>query len=168
MFLCEGALERSEWVEEEAERGKEKKIFWRMLAVTWLGTGRRSSAPISTGCSESVSPGWEQCWALQTGASVEPAGLELQWHTPSCGRKGQVPAQTSVAFCFLCSLVCLALCVQWTSLTQVHQCAFLHLPLSSFCLCSAWICSVCPANSKTSPYLNLVLSVFGWYLNCGL
>lgn len=47
-------------------------------------------------------------------------------------------------------------------------CAFLHLHPSSFCLCSAWICSVCLANSQTLPYLNLVLSVFILYFSYGL
>lgn len=144
-----------------------------MLAVAqlvWV-QGGRSSVPSSRGWSKCcVSAGWKQCWALRSGASVEPAGLQLQWHTPSCGRKRQVPAQTSVASCFLCSLVCLAhSCVisEHPSL-RCTTCAFLHLPLSSCCLSSVWICSVCLANSKTSPYLNLVLSVFGLYFDCGL
>lgn len=96
----------------------------------------------------------------------KPAGLELQWHTPSCGRKGQIPAQTSAASCFLCSLVCLAYSVVFGEHPSLGctTCAF----LSSFCLCSAWICSVCLPNSKTSPCFNLFLSVFGLYLNSGL
>lgn len=143
-----------------------------MLAVTWQVwvQGRRSSVSISTGWSKCcVSPGWKQCRALRSGASVKPAGLELQWHAPSCGRKGQVPAQTSVASCFLCSLVSLAYSFVFSEHLSLGctTCAFLHLPLPSFSLCSAWICSVCLANSKTSPYFNSVLSVFGLYLNSG-
>lgn len=172
MSLHEGALERSEWVGGEAgeRRKRSPNECWQSLGWCECRMGGVQSPAARAGVSAVSLQAGKQCWALWSGASVEPAGLQLQWHTPSCGRKGQVPAQTSVASCFLCSLVCLAhsrVISEHPSL-RCTTCAFLHLPLSSFCLSSAWICSVCLANSKISPYLNLVLSVFGLYFTCGL
>lgn len=172
MSLHEGLLREGNELGKRLEKGGKGLLLLNAGShLAALGTGQEELSTHQLRPQKCwVCPGWKQCWALQSRAPVEPAGLEVQWHTPSCGRKGHVPAQTSVASCFLCSLVCFAHSCVFSEHPSLGctTCAFLHLPLSSFCFCSTWICSVCLANSKTLPYLDLILSVFGLYLNCGL
>lgn len=172
MSFCEGALERSEWVGEEAgvRRKRSPNECWQSLGRCGYRAGGGVQYPSARAGVSAVS------FQAESNAELYRVGLLESLQDWNCSGThplvaGRDKSQHKPVWpLFLCSLVCLAYSFVFSEHPSLGciTCAFLHLALSSFSLCSAWICSVYLANSKTSPYFNLVLSVFGLYLNSGL